>query len=62
MPLALRNEYPYAPTPRAAMARAAMALAALSGDEQCIIFSQLCNALDTRIAVAFGRETRGLDR
>jgi len=30
-----------------------MALAALSGDEQCIIFSQLCNALDTRIAVAF---------
>ena len=24
--------------------RAAMALAALSGDEQCIIFSQLCNA------------------
>jgi len=31
-----------------------MALAALTGDEQCIIFSQLCNALDTRIAVAFG--------
>ena len=30
-----------------------MALAALSGDEQCVIFSQLCNALDTRIAVAF---------
>ena len=30
-----------------------MALAALSGDEQCIIFSRLCNALDTRIAVAF---------
>jgi len=30
-----------------------MALAALSGDEQCIIFSQLCNALDTRVAVAF---------
>jgi hypothetical protein len=30
-----------------------MALAALSGDEQCIIFSQLCNVLDTRIAVAF---------
>jgi len=30
-----------------------MALAALSGDEQCIVFSQLCNALDTRIAVAF---------
>ena len=30
-----------------------MALAGLSGDEQCIIFSQLCNVLDTRIAVAF---------
>jgi len=30
-----------------------MALAALSGDEQCIIFSQLRNVLDTRIAVAF---------
>ena len=29
-----------------------MALAALSGDEQGIIFSQLCNVLDTRIAVA----------
>ena len=35
-------------------AHAAMALAALTGDEQCIIFSQLCNPLDTRIAVAFG--------
>ena len=31
-----------------------MALAALSGDAQCVIFSQLCNVLDTRIAVAFG--------
>jgi hypothetical protein len=30
-----------------------MALAALSGDEQCIIFCQLCNVLDTRVAVAF---------
>ena len=30
-----------------------MALAALSDDEQCIIFSQLCNVLDTRVAVAF---------
>ena len=30
-----------------------MALAALSGDEQCIIFSQLCNVLDARVAVAF---------
>ena len=43
---------PYiAPSERAP--RAAMALAALSGDEQCIIFSQLCNVLDTRFAVAF---------
>ena len=31
-----------------------MALAALSGDEQCIIFSQLCNVLDPGVAVAFG--------
>ena len=30
-----------------------MALAALSGDEQCIIFSQLCNTFDPGIAVAF---------
>ena len=30
-----------------------MALSKLSGDEQCIIFSQLCNVLDSRIAVAF---------
>jgi len=30
-----------------------MALAALSGDEQCVIFSQLCNVLDTRIALTF---------
>jgi hypothetical protein len=30
-----------------------MALAALSGDEKCIVFSQLCNVLDTRIAVAY---------
>ena len=29
-----------------------MALAALSGDEQCIIFSQLCNVLDPGVAVA----------
>ena len=43
---------PYiAPSERAP--RAAMALAALSDDEQCIIFSQLCNVLDTRVAVAF---------
>jgi hypothetical protein len=30
-----------------------MALAALSGDAQCIIFNQLCNVLDTRIAATF---------
>jgi hypothetical protein len=30
-----------------------MALAALSGDAQCIIFSQLCNPLDAGVAVAF---------
>ena len=30
-----------------------MALSKLSGDEQGIIFSQLCNTLDTRVAVAF---------
>jgi hypothetical protein len=32
--------------------RAAMALAALSGDEQRIVFTQLCNVLDPRPAVA----------
>ena len=32
----------------------AMALSKLSGDEQCIIFSQLCNTLDPGVAVAFG--------
>ena len=31
-----------------------MALAALSGDEQRIVFSQLCNVLDPGVAVAFG--------
>ena len=31
-----------------------MALAALSGDEQCIIFSQLCNVLDPGVAVGYG--------
>ena len=30
-----------------------MALAALSGDEQRIIFVQLCNLLDPGVAVAF---------
>ena len=33
--------------------RVAMALAALSGDEQRIIFVQLCNPLDPGVAVAF---------
>jgi hypothetical protein len=40
--------------------RAAMALAALSGDELGIIFSQLCNVLDTRIAVAFSSTSNEL--
>ena len=31
-----------------------MALAALSGDEQRIIFVQLCSPLDPRVAVPFG--------
>ena len=31
-----------------------MALAALSGDEQRVIFSRLCNVLDPGVAVAFG--------
>ena len=34
------------------MARVAMALSALSGDEQFILFVQLCNPLDPGIAVA----------
>ena len=33
----------------------AMALAALSGDEQRIIFSRLCNVLDPGVAVASDR-------
>ena len=37
-----------------------MALAALSGDEQRIIFSQLCNTLDPGFAVAFGSASSGL--
>jgi len=37
-----------------------MALAALSGDEQCIIFCQLCNVLDTRVAVAFSSASNEL--
>ena len=35
-----------------------MALAALSGDEQGIIFSQLCNVLDARIGVFQQRQQR----
>ena len=31
-----------------------MALAALSGDEQLVIFSRLCNVLDPGVVVAFG--------
>ena len=37
-----------------------MALAALSGDEQRIIFVQLCNVLDPGVAVAFGRASSEL--
>ena len=37
--------------PTRAAARAAMALAALSGDEQGILFTQLCNVLEPRRAV-----------
>ena len=48
----LQSMSAYRPLHRASR-RAAMALAALSGDEQCIIFSQLCDVLDTRVAVAF---------
>ena len=41
-------------------ARAAMALAALSGDAQCIIFSQLCNVLEPRDAVDFSSASQEL--
>ena len=37
-----------------------MALSKLSGDEQGIIFSQLCNVLDPGIAVAFGSASNEL--
>ena len=37
-----------------------MALCSLSADEQGIIFSQLCNALEPRIAVYFGCASRAL--
>ena len=37
-----------------------MALSKLSGDEQGVIFSQLCNVLDPGIAVAFGSASNEL--
>ena len=37
-----------------------MALSALSGDEAGIVFSQLCDALEPRIAVAFSSISHGL--
>ena len=37
-----------------------MALSKLSGDAQCIIFSQLCNVLDPGVAVAFGSASNTL--
>ena len=37
-----------------------MALSKLSGDEQCIIFSKLCNRLDPGIAVAFSSASNEL--
>ena len=37
-----------------------MALAALSGDEQCIIFTKLCNVLDPGVAVAFSSASNEL--
>ena len=37
-----------------------MALSKLSGDEQCIIFSQLCNTLEPGTAVAFSSTSNGL--
>ena len=37
-----------------------MALAALSGDEQRIVFTQLCNVLDPGVAVDFSSASSGL--
>ena len=50
----LYSSFPFT-TPARQRARGgrAMALSKLSGDEQCIIFSQLCNTLDPGFAVAF---------
>ena len=47
------------PTARDA-GRGAMALAALSGDEQRVIFSRLCNPLDPGVAVAFASASNEL--
>ena len=46
--------------PRSPAARAAMALAALSEDEQRIIFSKLYNVLDPGVAVGFSAVSSGL--
>ena len=40
--------------------RSAMALSKLSGDEQLVIFSQLCNPFDPGVAVAFASASKGL--
>ena len=37
-----------------------MALSTLSGDEQGVIFVQLCNVLDPGVAVAFGSASKEL--
>ena len=37
-----------------------MALAALSGDEQRILFTQLCNVLEPRVAVALSSASNEL--
>ena len=37
-----------------------MALSALSGDEQCIIFVQLCDVFDPGVAVAFASASKEL--
>ena len=44
----------------AARRRAAMAVSKLSGDEAGIIFTQLCNVFDPRVAVAFSSASSGL--
>ena len=44
----------------AARRRAAMAFSKLSGDEAGIIFTQLCNVFDPRVAVAFSSASSGL--